>query len=68
MAAQKSGISERPLVEKRMKNPKEVIYTLSTTAYGNFTVPFSYPDVLTNDRLFAIQADVIRKEAAEKTA
>ena len=38
----------------------------STTAYGNFTVPFSYPDVLTNDRLFAIQADVIRKEAAEK--
>ncbi len=29
-------------------------------------MPFSYPDVLTNDRLFAIQADVIRKEAAEK--
>ena len=66
LAAQKSGISEKAFEKADEKPERSYLYTLSTTAYGNFTVPFSYPDVLTNDRLFAIQADVIRKEAAEK--
>lgn len=66
LAAQKSGISEKAFENADEKPEKSYLYTLSTTAYGNFAVPFSYPDVLTNDRLFAIQADVIRKEAAEK--
>ncbi len=66
LAAQKSGISEKAFENADEKPEKSYLYTLSTTAYGNFAVPFSYPDVLTNDRLFAIQADVIRKEATEK--
>ena len=66
LAAQKSGISEKAFEKADEKPEKSYLYALSTAAYGNYSAPFSYPNVLTNDRLFAIQADVIRKEAAEK--
>ncbi|MGN0625900.1 MAG: AAA family ATPase [Oscillospiraceae bacterium] len=66
LAAQKSGISEKAFEKADEKPEKSYLYALSTAAYGSYSVPFSYPNVLTNDRLFAIQADVIRKEAAEK--
>lgn len=67
LAAKKSGISEKVFENADEKPEKSYLYTLSTSAYGSYAMPFSYPDILTNDRLFTIQADVIRKEAAQKS-
>ncbi len=67
LASQQSGISENAFANADEKPDRSYLYTLSASSYGKYSMPFSYPDVLNNDKLFAIQADVIKKQAREKS-
>lgn len=68
LAAEKSGLSEQVFEKMDEKPEKSYLYTLSTAVYGGgFTVPYSYPEVLTNDKVFNLQANTIREEAAKKS-
>lgn len=67
LAAQKSGISEKLFEHADEKPTNSLLYSLSAAAYGGYAVPLSFKDVLTNDKLFAIQAEVIRSTAKERS-
>lgn len=65
LAAEKSGINEKVFENADEKPTNSLLYSLSAAAYGGYMAPINFHDSLTNDRLFALQADAIRS-AAEK--
>ena len=68
-ASAESGIHENLFINADEKPTNSLLYSISM---GAQTYPsgifFQSSDLLTNDSLFAIQADVIRKIAAEQSA
>ncbi len=67
LAAQKSGLSEDVLNTADEKQPSSLLYTLAmgSTMYG---IPNIRYDVPINDKLFAVQSDIIRKTAEKESA
>ncbi len=67
LAAQKSGLSEDVLSIADEKHPSSLLYTLAmgSTMYGMPNIRY---DVPINDKLFAVQSDIIRKTAEKESA
>lgn len=67
LASEKSGISEKLFENADEKPTNSLLYSLSAAAYGGYVIPVNFKDALTNDKLFAIQAEVIRSTARERS-
>ena len=67
MAAQKSGYSEDVLNLADEKHPSSLLYTLAmgSTLYGMPNIRYDSP---INDKLFAVQSDIIRGIAEKENA
>lgn len=67
MAAQKSGYSEDVLHMADEKHPSSLLYTLAmgSTLYGMPNIRYDAP---INDKLFAVQSDIIRDIAKSENA
>lgn len=64
IAAEKSGINKKMFEEADEKH-NSFLYSLSMAHYGGLASPVYLNDVITHDKLFLIQANII-KELAEK--
>lgn len=67
MAAQKSGYSEDVLHMADEKHPSSLLYTLAmgSTLYGMPNIRYDTP---INDKLFAVQSDIIRSISEKESA
>ncbi len=67
LAAQKSGLSEDVLNTADEKHPSSLLYTLAmgSTMFGMPNIRY---DVPINDKLFAVQSDIIRNTAEKESA
>lgn len=64
LAAEKSGISKK-MFEEADENHNSFLYSLSMAHYGGLASPVYLNDVITHDKLFLIQANII-KEISQK--
>lgn len=64
LASEKSGISKK-VFEKADERHNSFLYSLSMAHYGGLVSPVYLNDVITNDKLFIIQSNII-KEIAKK--
>ncbi len=66
LASEKSGISKK-VFEKADERHNSFLYSLSMAHYGGLVSPVYLNDVITNDKLFIIQSNIIKEIAAKES-
>ena len=66
-ASKESGISEKMFEKSDEKPINSFMYSIVTHGFPAYSTP-AYNNVFTNDKIFALQADTIRKIAEEHSA
>ena len=67
LAADKSGINKK-FFEQADEKHNSFLYSLSMAHYGGLVSPVYLNDVITNDKLFIIQSNLIKELAAKENA
>ncbi len=68
LAAIKSGISETMLSDADEKPVNSFLYSIVTHGFPAYTSPIQYNNLVTNDKVFSIQSDIIRNIAENESA
>lgn len=68
LAAVKSGISEKMLTDADEKPINSFLYSIVTHGFPAYTSPVQYNNLVTNDKVFSIQSDIIKSIAENESA
>lgn len=68
LAAVKSGLSEEILSDVDEKPVNSFLYSVVTHGFPAYTAPVQYNNLITNDKVFSIQADIIKNIAENESA
>ena len=65
MASERSGINQK-MFENADEKHNSFLYSLSMAHYGGLVSPVYLNDIITNDKLFIIQSNIIKEVANKK--
>lgn len=68
LAAIKSGINENLLQNADEKPVNSFLYSIVTHGFPAYTSPIQYNNLVTNDKVFSIQSDIIKGIAEKESA
>lgn len=68
LAAIKSGINENLLQNADEKPVNSFLYSIVTHGFPSYTSPIQYNNLITNDKVFSIQSDIIKNIAENESA
>lgn len=68
LAAVKSGINEILLKDADEKPVNSFLYSIVTHGFPAYTSPVQYNNLVTNDKVFSIQSDIIKNIAENESA
>ena len=68
LAAIKSGINENLLKDADEKPVNSFLYSVVTHGFPSYTSPVQYSNIVTNDKVFSIQSDIIKNIAENESA
>jgi len=68
LAAIKSGINENLLQNADEKPVNSFLYSIVTHGFPAYTSPIQYNNLVTNDKVFSIQSDIIKGIAQKESA